>query len=63
MKGIDKNDSDDIKPSYKGSSPLALEAKNVYFKNKNMLDKIPVNRKQLVYEQDDALLDEKQLRS
>jgi hypothetical protein len=63
MKGIDKNDSDDIKPSYKGGSPLALEAKNVYFKNKNMLDKIPVNRKQLVYEQDDALLDEKQLRS
>jgi hypothetical protein len=63
MKGTDKNDSDDIRPSYKSGSPLALEAKNVYFKNKNMLDKIPVNRKQLVYEQDDALLDEKQLRS
>ncbi len=62
MKGKE-NESDAIRPTYKSNSPLALEAKNVYHQNKNMLSKIPVNRKQLVYEQDDALLDEKQLRS
>jgi len=62
MKGKE-NESDSIKPSYKGGSPLALEAKTIYLQNKDMLSKMPVNRKQLVYEQDDALLDEKQLRS
>jgi hypothetical protein len=61
MKG-DENESDAIRPTYKGGSPMALEAKTVYFKNKDMLKKIPVNRKQLVFEQDDSLLDEKQLK-
>jgi len=62
MKGTDKNDSDSLRSS-KSSTPLALEAKSVYLKNQDMLKKIPLNRKQLVYEQDDALLDEKQLRN
>jgi len=62
MKDTDKNDSDSIKPSYKGGSPLALEAKTAYLQNKDMLKRIPVNRKQLVFEQDDSLLDEKQLK-
>ena len=61
MKGKE-NESDSIRPSYKGGSPLALEAKTVYFQNQDMLKKIPLNRKQLVFEQEDSLLDEKQLR-
>ncbi len=62
MKGIDKNDSDSINPSSKGGSPLALEAKTAYLQNKDMLKKIPVNRKQLVFEQDESLLDEGNLK-
>ena len=62
MKDIDKNDSDSIKPTYKGGSPLALEAKTTYLQNKDMLKKIPVNRKQLVFEQDESLLDEGNLK-
>ena len=61
MKG-DENESNLIKPSYKGSSPLALEAKTIYTQNQDMLKKIPLNRKQLVFEQDESLLDENQLR-
>jgi len=62
MKGTDKNDSDSIKSTYKGGSPLALEAKTAYSQNKDMLKRIPINRKQLVYERDESLLDEKQLK-
>jgi len=62
MKGIDKNESDSIKPTYKGGSPLALEAKTTYYQNRDMLKKIPINRKQLVFEQDESLLDESNLK-
>jgi hypothetical protein len=61
MKG-DENSSDSIKPTYKGGSPLALEAKTAYLQNKDMLKKIPLNRKQLVFEQDESLLDESNLK-
>ena len=61
MKG-DENESNSIKPTYKGGSPMALEAKTAYLQNKDMLKSIPVNRKQLVFEQDSSLLDEKQLK-
>ncbi len=61
MKGKE-NESNSIKPTYKGGSPLALEAKTAYLQNKDMLKKIPVNRKQLVFEQDESLLDENQLK-
>jgi hypothetical protein len=63
MKGIDKNDSDSIKPTYKGGSPLALEARTAYLQNKDLLKKIPINRKQLVFEQDESLLNEDNLKS
>jgi len=63
MKGTDKNDSDSIRPSYKGDSPLALEAKTAYLQNKDLLKKIPINRKQLVFEQDESLLNENNLKS
>ena len=62
MKDTDKNDSDSIKPTYKGGSPLALEAKTAYLQNKDMLKKIPINRKQLVFEQEGSLLDEGNLK-
>jgi len=61
MKG-DENSSDSIKPTYKGGSPLALEAKTAYLQNRDMLKRIPVNRKQLVFEQDESLLDEGNLK-
>ena len=61
MKGKE-NESNSIKPSYKGGSPLALEAKTAYFQNKDMLKKIPINRKQLVFEQDESLLNENNLK-
>jgi len=52
----DYNTSDSIKPNFKGGSPLALET---------MLKKIPINKKQLVFEQDKAkesLLDESNIK-
>jgi len=61
MKGKE-NESDSIRPSYKGGSPLALEAKTAYLQNKDMLKKLRVNRKQLVFEQDSSLLDESNLK-
>jgi hypothetical protein len=61
MKG-DENESDSIRPTYKGGSPLALEARTTYLQNKDMLKKIPLNRKQLVFEQDESLLDEGNLK-
>jgi len=61
MKG-DENESDNIKPSYKGGSPLALEARTAYLQNRDMLKRIPINRKQLVFEQDESLLDEGNLK-
>ncbi len=61
MKGKE-NESDSIRPTYKGGSPLALEAKTTYLQNKDMLKKIPINRKQLVFEQDESLLDEGNLK-
>jgi len=61
MKGKE-NESNSIKPSYKGGSPLALEAKTAYFQNKDMLKRIPINRKQLVFEQDESLLNEDNLK-
>jgi hypothetical protein len=65
MKDQDKNDSDSIRPNYKGGSPLALEAKAIYHKNKNSLKDLPINRKQLVFESDkqkESLLDESQIK-
>ncbi len=61
MKGKE-NESDSIRPTYKGGSPLALEARTTYLQNKDMLKRIPINRKQLVFEQDESLLDENNLK-
>ncbi len=61
----DNDESDSIRPSYKGGSPLALEAKSMYKKNKDMFKNIKLNRKQLIFEKDikgNSLLDESQIR-
>ena len=61
MKGKE-NESNSVKSSYKGGSPLALEAKTAYLQNRDILKKIPVNRKQLIFEQDESLLNEDNLK-
>ena len=63
MKDTDKNDSNSIKPRFKGG-PLTLEnSKSVYLKNKDMFKKL--NKKQLVFENNKDntdLSDESQLK-
>jgi hypothetical protein len=67
MKGKDKNDSDSIRPKFKGG-PLALEsaAKISYLKNKDIFKSLEgLNKKQLIFEEDKddtSLLDENQLK-
>ena len=61
----DNDESDSIKVQYKGGSPLALENKKLSSLQTDMLDKIPVSRKKMIFETDnggDSLLDEKQIR-
>jgi len=61
----DNDSSDSIKPQYKGGSPLALENKPLSVAQEDMLSKIPISKKQLVYEADkkkESLLDENQIR-
>jgi len=58
----DDNESDSIRPQYKGDSPLALEAKQIYLKNKTLIEGIT---KKVSLTQDkpkDSLLDESQIR-
>ena len=67
MKDIDKNDSNSIRPKFKGGSALALEsARTTYLRNKDIFKNIPQpNKKQLVFEEDKdntSLLDESQLK-
>jgi len=61
----DNDSSDSIKPNYKGGSPLALEGKPLSPSQSDMLKKIPMAKKRLVFESDkqkESLLDENQIR-
>ena len=61
----DNDSSDSIKPKYNGNSPLALETKNLSRSQEEMLGKIPSDKKQMIFEKDNAessLLDDKQIR-
>ena len=64
MKDKDKNDSNSIRPKFKGGSPLALEsAKTTYLKNKDIFKKM--TQKKLIFEENkdtSSLLDENQLK-
>jgi len=66
MKDTDKNDSDDVRPKYKGGSPLALEytdAKKTYMKNKKFLKNLPRTKKsKIVMGESSNLLNEKNIK-
>jgi len=61
----DNDESDSIKPQYKGGSPLALETKNKRNRNVRMFNDIKNQTKQMIFESDirgNSLLDESQIR-
>ena len=61
----DNDESDSIKPQYKGGSPLALETKNKINRNAKMFNDIKNQTKQMIFESDirgNSLLDESQIR-
>jgi hypothetical protein len=61
----DNDESDSIRPQYKGGSPLALEAKSSYHRNKDMFNQMESKRKRLIFEAEmrgNSLLDESQIR-
>ena len=55
---FDDNESDDIRPQYKGGSPLALEAKQVYLKNKSLIESLAKNTKVSKKNEEISFLDE-----
>jgi hypothetical protein len=62
---VDGDESDSIKPNYKGGSPLALETKNKRNKNARIFNDIKNQKKQIIFEADikgNSLLDESQIR-
>jgi len=61
----DNDESDSIRPQYKGGSPLALETKTTRNKNSKMFNDIKNQKKQMIFESDikgNSLLDENQIR-
>ena len=61
----DGDESDSIRPQYKGGSPLALETKGKPNPNKRMFNDIKNQHKQIIFESDirgNSLLDESQIR-
>ena len=61
----DGDESDSIRPQYKGGSPLALETKNKRNRNAKMFNDIKNQTKQMIFESDirgNSLLDESQIR-
>jgi hypothetical protein len=58
----DDNESDSIRPNYKGGSPLALEAKQVYLKNKSLIEGLVKKVSLEIPKAEESLLDEKQIR-
>jgi len=61
----DNDESDSIKPTYKGGSPLALESKKTPKRNADLLNQINKNKKRIIFESDingNSLLDESQIR-
>lgn len=58
----DDNESDSINPKFKGGSPLALEAKQVYLKNKSLIESLVKNKISKPNNTESPLLDENQIR-
>jgi len=62
---IDNDESDSVRPQYKGGSPLALETKTSRNKNSKMFNDIKNQKKQMIFESDikgNSLLDPSQIR-
>ena len=62
---LDNDESDSIKPNFKGGSPLALETKNKRNKNARMFNDIKNQKKQIIFEREikgNSLLDENQIK-
>lgn len=60
----DNDESDSIKPTFKGGSPLALERKYKHNKNAKVFNDIKNQKKQMIFEKEikgNSLLDENQL--
>jgi len=58
----DDNKSDSIRPQYKGNSPLALEAKQIFLKNKSLIENMGKNISINKDKPTESLLDENQIR-
>ena len=58
----DDNESDSIRPQYKGGSPLALEAKQVFLKNKTLIESLVKTISPEKSTLGDSLLDESRLK-
>ena len=61
----DNDESDSVRPQFKGNSPLALEARSSYNRNKDMFSQMESKRKRLIFEAEmrgNSLLDESQIR-
>jgi hypothetical protein len=58
----DDNESDSIRPQYKGGSPLALEAKQVYLKNRTLIESLGKRITAEISTLGDSLLDESKLK-
>jgi len=57
-----ENEQGGINPNYKGGSPLALEAKQIYLKNKSLIEGLVKKVTPEISEAGDSLLDESKLR-
>ena len=58
----DDNESDSIRPQYKGGSPLALEAKQVFLKNRTLIESLVKTISPEKRSLGDSLLDESKLK-
>jgi hypothetical protein len=58
----DDNDSNSINPNFKGGSPLSLEAKQVYLKNKTLIENMGKKISSNEDKPKESLLDESQIR-
>jgi hypothetical protein len=57
-----ENEQGGINPNYKGGSPLALEAKQIYLKNKSLIEGLVKKVTPEISEAGDSLLDESKLK-
>ena len=57
-----ENENGSIRPNYKGGSPLALEAKQVYLKNKTLIEGLVKKVTPEISDMGDSLLDESKLK-